>query len=293
MKSARPAASILLALVCASSNAQTPPATPTFSAVYDSTSRVQKVEYNDNLVISVVGYVDNPFSIELSPGEEIKDVAGGGIVSGKDLAKGTPGGWELNRSGSRMFVRPLADAKKTTVLVSTRTRVYLFDFIPASPSSKDYARRVSRVVMTYPAPVAPPSIASSVSPVGRSTEPPTPEDTPVVATLRNDNYSMEIVSQTIDIKPYEVYDDGRFTYFKFPGNLPIPTIYRSVPNTQEEWLVNTHRDGDYIVMHGVSRLWNLRLEGSVIGVFNDAFDAHGAPPLNGTTVPGLKRVAQK
>ncbi len=104
---------------------------------------------------------------------------------------------------------------------------------------------------------------------------------------------MQIVSETVDIRPREVYDDGRFTWFKFPSNVEIPAIYKSQPNTKDEVLVNSHVEGDYVVMHATAPLWNLRLAQSMVGVFNDSYNAVGVGPENGTTVYGLTRENKK
>ena len=54
------------------------------------------------------------------------------------------------------------------------------------------------------------------------------------------------------MRPREAFDDGRFTYLKFPNNIEIPAIYRAVPGAKDEWLVNSHREGDFVVLHAVA-----------------------------------------
>lgn len=259
--------------------------TPVFEAVDGSSRRVQHVTYNDSLVIRILGFKDHPFVVDFGD-DPVREIAGGGIVTGEDMQKGVIGAWEVTRAGPRVFVRPLAEGKRTTMLVVTgKGRTYVVDMQSTLPTSKEFDQRVSRVVVKHPLPPVPAPIMVAVS--APEPEPPPP------ARLRNEQYSMEVVELDEDIRPAEVYDDGRFTYFRFPGNLPVPAIYKSVPKTTEEWLVNSHREGDYIVLHGVSRLWNLRLENSVVGIFNDAFDPHGAPAVDGSTVPNQKRVMRK
>jgi type IV secretion system protein VirB9 len=259
--------------------------TPVFEAVDGSSRRVQHVAYNDSLVIRILGFKDHPFVVDFGD-DSVREIAGGGLVTGDDLQKGVMGSWEVTRAGPRVFVRPLAEGKRTTMLVVTgKGRTYVVDMQSASPASKDFEQRVSRVVVKHPLPPVP-------APVIVAAAAPEPELAPP-ARLRNEQYSMEVVELAEDIRPAEVYDDGRFTYFRFPGNLPVPAIYKSVPKTTEEWLVNSHREGDYIVLHGVSRLWNLRLENSVVGIFNDAFDPQGAPVVDGSTVQNQKRVMRK
>lgn len=249
-----------------------------YSATYDETSRVRRVEYKDNLVLKTIGYADHPIVLELDPDEPIEGFAGGKIAN-----------WELERRGFRLFVRPLEGARPTTVVIATKTRSVVLDLIPGSGKTmpSDF---VSKIVVMPPAPAPKgPDIVAEGKAIKEAATP----LSEALQAARNDRYSLEAVKETIDIRPREVFDDGRFTYFKYPGNLPIPAIYKSTPGTKDEWLVDTHRDGDYIVAHGVGAAWNLRLAETVLGVFNDAFDPIGSVPADDTNISGLKREMRK
>lgn len=251
-----------------------------YSATYDDSSRVRRVEYKDNLVLKAVGYADHPLLIELDPDEPIEGTAGGKISN-----------WEVERRGYRLIVRPLDGARPATIVVATKSRSMVVDLIPGSGQGKAMpADFVSKIVVTLPAPVPSPPDPAAEGKALKEAATPLSE---ALHAARNDRYSLEVVKETTDFRPREVFDDGRFTYFKFPDNLPVPAIYKSTPGTQEEWLVNTHRDGEYIVAHSVGAAWNLRLSESVIGVFNDAFDPAGVAPAGDTTVSGLKREMRK
>lgn len=247
-----------------------------YSAIYDDSTRVRRVEYKDSLVLKAVGYADHPIVLELDPKEPIEDAAGGKIA-----------GWEISKLGSRFFARPLDGARYATTLIATKTRTYVLDLVPGSSKTipTDF---VSKIVVTYPVEkdlgeaAASKQMKDAATPLDEALKGP-----------RNDHYSLEAVSESVDIRPREVFDDGRFTYFAFPDNLPIPAIYKSTPGSKEEWLVNSHRDGDFIVVHGVGASWNLRLSGSLLGVFNDAYDAAGVAPVDGTTIGGMKREMRK
>ena len=88
--------------------------------------------------------------------------------------------------------------------------------------------------------------------------------------------------------PSLVFDDGRFTYFQFPGNREVPSIF-VISADGEEGRVNYHMDGDLAVVQRTSRRFVLRLGKAVVGVWNDAFDAEGVPPRAGTTSEQLRR----
>ncbi len=224
-------------------------------------SRVERVIYAENKVVRVAGIIEQPFLIELRNDELIDDVAGGSIA-----------GWDVHKKGNRLFIRALPQAKATTLLVTAGNRSYVFDLLPKKATPEALAQRRSKIVFDYPAP------AGAV-----------PPPLPGRNDFRNDNYSMQVVAEGADIRPREVYDDGRFTWFKFPNNQEVPAIYRSELNSREEILVNSHRDGDYIVVQALAPLWNLRLAESMVGIFNESYNAQGVAPVNGTTVYGLSR----
>lgn len=246
-----------------------------FKATYDEAARVRKVRYSDNLVISIVGYPDRPMMVEFD--EPVLDAAGGQIAN-----------WEVVKRGPRLFARPMDDARPATIVVGTKTRSYVLDLTPGK--AKAPANFVSKIVITYPLPEASGEAKAKAAAADlRNASTPLDE---ARHTVRNDHYSIEAVSETIDIRPREVFDDGRFTYFRFPENLPVPAIYKSTPGTTEEWLVNSHRDKDYVVVHGIAGLWNLRTSGTVLGIFNDAYDPVGVAPAGDTTIHGVKREAR-
>ena len=91
-----------------------------------------------------------------------------------------------------------------------------------------------------------------------------------------------------DIVPTLVFDDGRFTYLRFPGNREIPAVFH-VLGDGGETLVNARMEDDLLVVDRVSRRLMLRAGSAVVGLWNEAFDLDGKPPGDGTTVPGVQR----
>lgn len=233
-------------------------ADPMFNDEND-TRRVELVTYAHDKVVKVGAIIDQPFLIEFATDEVLEEVAGGAV-----------GGWEVHKKGNRLFVLARKDSKYTTLLVTSSRRSYVFDLMPKLSTPLNFKQRRSKIVFTYPVATSP--IAPAL--------PPAP---------RNDNYSMQLVAVQADIRPSEVYDDGRFTWLRFPGNVEVPAIYKGEPGTRDEMLVNHHMEGDYVVMHAIAPLWNLRLGGSMIGVFNDSHERRDSPSQSGTTVPGLVR----
>ena len=107
----------------------------------------------------------------------------------------------------------------------------------------------------------------------------------------NTNYSIAEGAGSADIVPALVFDDGRFTYFRFPGNREVPAVFH-VLGDGSETLVNARMEDDLLVVDRVSRRLMLRAGSAVVGVWNEAFDLDGVPPGDGTTVPGVQRIVK-
>jgi type IV secretion system protein VirB9 len=76
--------------------------------------------------------------------------------------------------------------------------------------------------------------------------------------------------------PTLVFDDGRFTYLRFPGNREVPAVFH-VLGDGSETLVNARMEDDLLVVDRVSRKLMLRAGSAVVGLWNDAFDLDGGP----------------
>jgi type IV secretion system protein VirB9 len=107
--------------------------------------------------------------------------------------------------------------------------------------------------------------------------------------VMNTQYSLAEGVGSQDIVPTLVYDDGRFTYLRFPGNREIPAVFH-VLGDGSETLVNARMEDDLLVVDRVSRRLMLRAGSSVVGIWNEAFDLEGVPAAGATTVPGVQRV---
>ena len=72
------------------------------------------------------------------------------------------------------------------------------------------------------------------------------------------------------IKPYEVWDDGTFTYFKFYAQQDLPAFF-VVNDDSSESVVNkgVERDGDTVVVQRVGKEFRLRMGNSVVCIYNE------------------------
>jgi type IV secretion system protein VirB9 len=107
--------------------------------------------------------------------------------------------------------------------------------------------------------------------------------------ILNTQYAVAEGEGSQDIVPTLVFDDGRFTYLRFPGNREVPAVFHVLGDGSES-LVNARMEDDLLVVDRVSHRLMLRAGMAVVGLWNEAFDPEGVPPGDGTTVPGVRRV---
>lgn len=303
MKRALPA--IVLAGVCAA----TPAAEVPQGSRYDG--RIQYINYNpgDVVVVNTVSGIAS--RLVFAPGEKILDVASGFTQ-----------GWEFSDRRNILYIKaksikgengqpamfPIPCRWNTNLMVTTNLRMYDIDLhllpqastrradaaAPAKATSRTKARaecgqaraRITyRVEFRYPAEEA--NAAQTVAQKARLSAKLEAKRQP-----RNLNYSMQVGDNSDNIAPTLAYDDGLFTYLRFPNNRDFPDVKQQWPG-QTESLLNAHVDPDdpgLLVLHRVSPKFVLRLGNAVVAVYNDSFDADGVPSRDGTSVPGVKRI---
>ena len=259
--------------------------------------RLREVLYDPHAVVTVPVKRGVVTLVVLDPDEAITEVAAG---LGGDCAKAEAAWCVAAQPGGRnLFVKPKSTANAPNNLaVVTDRRTHSFRFVVLADN--DPKAPVYRLVVKAPvAPQATPGRLAlrDTSPlVALPAVPPAPSPKEVIAerlqakaSVRNSNYSIAEGSGSEDIVPTLVFDDGRFTYLRFPGNREVPAVFH-VLGDGSETLVNARMEDDLLVVDRVSRRLMLRAGSAVVGVWNEAFDLDGAPPDGGTTVPGVQRV---
>lgn len=231
---------------------------------------------------------------------------------------------------NQITVKPRKGATQLNLEVSTDKRDYSFA-LHAMPGAEKSKSVLYRVVFRYPMPTPPaahvrlPALESSASDVNAApaaqsqgetsgaslnaanTVPPAPAKRQELAkpSVRNVAYSVKAKGRASTILPSIIFDDGRFTYLKFPKASEVPAVFAVDANGQEirvafhaeRLLADPHApdagvESDYLVMRRVARSFTLRLGDLVAEVINDKFDAEGIETHNGTTTPTLKREAK-
>jgi type IV secretion system protein VirB9 len=257
--------------------------------------RLREVLYDPRAVVTVPVKRGVVTLVVLDADEAITEVAAG---LGGDCTK-TEAAWcvAAQPGGRNLFVKAKSSASAPNNLaVVTDRRTHSFRFVVLADS--DPKAPVYRLVVKAPAtrPAQPTRLAlRDVAPLMALPAMPPPSPREVIAErlqakaqVRNSNYSIAEGSGSEDIVPTLVFDDGRFTYFRFPGNREVPVVFH-VLGDGSETLVNARMEDDLLVVDRVSRRLMLRSGSAVVGVWNEAFDLDGVPPGDGTTVPGVQR----
>ena len=254
--------------------------------------RLREVYYDPQSVVTVLVKRGVVTDIMLDAGEAITDVASG---FGADCTKPDSSWCVAAQPGGRhLFVKPKSTAvAPNNIAVVTDRRTHSFRFIVlADRDARQPVYRLSVKVAALPPPLSPlpslPIAALLVDPAPLSPTELVKERLTAAPQPVNSSYSIAEGTNSQDIVPTLVFDDGRFTYLKVPNNREVPAIFHVLPDGAET-VVNARMEGDLLVADRVSRRLMLRAGSAVVGVWNDAFDLDGVAPSNGTTVSGVDR----
>jgi len=251
---------------------------------YDN--RIQYVNYNEGDVVLIWSLPGLGNRIVFAPDEKILDVASG-FTQGwefsdrRNILFAKPKSIKSSQGQETVIMTPEPGKWDTNLMVTTTRRLYDFDLKLLSGGNS--GRVAYRVVFRYPEDEMAKAKETATKQAAEAKLDRKPEP-------RNWSYSMQIGDESEGIAPTMAYDDGRFTYLKFPNNRDFPAVF-IVAADKSESLVNSHVDNDVLVIHRVAHELVLRLGNAVVGVYNDQYDMDGIPPNEGTTVPGVQRVS--
>ena len=218
---------------------------------------------------------------------------------------------------NQIFVRPRDNASRNNMELHTNKRDYSFAFQVVDDSKVSRGKRADsdvaffRVVFDYPRPKPltenmsgadrAAAVDALLQRVDMSAARPIPQQvdpdygmTPVQRLkaegiqIRNTNYSKQVLERGEDAEPTMVFDDGRFTYFEFPGAREIPAVFAH-GSDGEPTRMNWHMNGNFVVVQRTARKFTLRLGDAVVGIFNEAFDRTGIETPTSTVSPAVVR----
>lgn len=261
-----------MALVCLCGTFAGFLASPAFAEAGDP--RIRVLDYVPNSVIPVPVSKSVVTRIVLERGERII-AAATGVPSKCDNDAHL---WCIvaDVDANEVWVKPKAGAIRNNLELKTDRRDYSIELSVGSLTTY-------RVVLRYAEAIVPvqPGAASEADRVSERIKTASPE-------VKNLAYTLQANGRGADITPRAVFDDGRFTYFRFPGNADLPTIFL-IGADGKEARTNFAMQDDYVVVQRLSRQFVLRLGRGVVSVWNEKFDAVGRPATDGTTVEGLVR----
>lgn len=271
-------------------------ASATMAAAPHADPRLREIVYDPQVVVTVPVKRGVVTLVMLAPDEAITEVAAG---LGGDCTKAEAAWCIAAQAGGRnLFVKAKSSASAAnTLAVVTDRRTHSFRFVVLA--DRDPKLPVYRLLVKAPPPPpvvpepadrdAAPLVLMPVAPLPPSPQQVVAERLQAKPQVVNANYSIAEGTGSQDILPTLVFDDGRFTYLRLPGNRDVPAVFH-VLGDGSETLVNARMEDDLLVVDRVSRRLMLRAGTAVVGIWNEAFDLDGAPPEDGTTVPGVERV---
>ncbi|NCT81649.1 MAG: TrbG/VirB9 family P-type conjugative transfer protein [Comamonadaceae bacterium] len=263
---------------------------------HDGDPRLREITYDPRSVVTVPVKRGIVSLVTLDADEAITEVAAG---LGGDCVKPEAAWCVVAQPGGRtLFIKPKSGASAANtlaVVTDRRTHAFRFEVLadddPKPPVYRLHVKAQARQAVaavrqtSLLGPTLPPLIVQ-----------PLPLPAELVAErmqtkpqVLNTQYSLAEGRNSDEIVPSLVFDDGRFTYMRFPGNREVPAVFH-VRSDGSETLINARMEDDMLVVDRVSRRLMLRAGSSVVGLWNEAFDLDGVPPDAGTTVPGVERV---
>lgn len=186
--------------------------------------RIQSVQFDPDQVVEVRGRLGYQVTVEFGPDEQVANVAIGDASA-----------WQAqpDRRGNLLFVRPLIAGMTTNMTVVTDQRRYAFELTPADDAGAGPAAPYLLKFRYPPAPAAPVRMAAAV---------------------QNRDYGFK---GPHGLKPVEVFDDGRFTFFRWDREASVPAIFVQAPGGGETLVNSAFRDG-YMVVEQTAQTFVLR-----------------------------------
>jgi type IV secretion system protein VirB9 len=229
-------------------------------------SRVQTAVYSPDNVYRIQAVIGRTSLIQFPAGETVTEESG-------LMVAGDPDAWDLgtNLAGNLVSIKPKKpDDPNTNLIISTNRHTYIFELVLLDNKAlMTYALR-----FTYPEPIGVKKLVAE-----RDLNP-----NPCSGAM-NRAYQRR---GDKEISPYEAWDNGTFTCFRFPSNSPRPVVYQVLPDGSES-LVNTRTVQNILVVHGVSQAFRFRLNMMVLEV-KTRQRLGGFYNYNGTTTGDIRVV---
>ncbi|HEX4738832.1 MAG TPA: TrbG/VirB9 family P-type conjugative transfer protein [Allosphingosinicella sp.] len=190
--------------------------------------RIQSIDFTPDQVFQLQGAPGYAVTVELSPDEQVENVA-----------IGDSNAWQVtaNHRGDHLFVKAL-QAVPTNMTVITNVRLYNFELVPGSPGEIAYTVRFH-----YPSPTDGATAAADDAPSANG----------------EGRYKL---GGDRALRPSAISDDGRHTYISWPRDRSLPAVY-ALNEAGRETLVNGMMRDDVFVIDSVSQKLVFRIDNRV------------------------------
>lgn len=245
------AAGILLAsLVGAASAEKIPTPSP-------ADPRIRTVVYNARDVVALRGAYGYAMNIRFSEAETVRDVALGDSQA-----------WQAVKSGDNhgVMIKPQEENAAGNLIIRTDARLYHFALSSFRATSPNDPALTYAVQFIYPQE----ELAIEAE---KADEAARRRGQEITQAAGPDSYNWRYSWSGDDrSKPVTVFDDGKFTYFRFRPGQPLPAIF-AVDEKGNEALVNSHQRGEFTVVERREAQFSLRDGKAVTCIFDET-----APP---------------
>lgn len=199
--------------------------------------RIKQFVYNENTVYRLDMHTNFISTVQFGKNEVVKSIQVGDSAS-----------WQIIRlkRGDVISIKPLNKDAITNMTVYTDSRVYTFE-LRAHRGRRNRRQNYNfRTTFKYPT-----GVISQFN--GHQSK-------------RGRNFDYHLAGNA-PFAPYEVFDNGKQTFFTFPENTPLPAIFR-VGKDGKESLVNSRTSGRQIIVDGIAPRWTVRIGEEALCVAN-------------------------
>lgn len=162
------------------------------------------------------------------------------------ISLGDSESWQVapTEKGNILFIKPVAANVVTNLNVVTSKRIYFLELHDYAPEA---GKKIYGVRFIYPEKDLNASLRAEAE--VRAAH-------PNISSIDKENVNLDYsFSGAASLKPSMIFDDGKKTFFKFKGR--VPAIF-AVNSNFSETLRNFRKEGEYIVVDGVSTQFTLR-----------------------------------
>ena len=239
-------------------------------------ARVRRIAYDSQNVVRIPAFYGVSTHIRFADSETVEAVA-----IGDEKA------WHVVPRANHLFIKPKETRANTNVTVLTNKRAYQFVLAVQKPDRSGLAARNLIFSLSFIYPEEEKAAQEKTVQQAELAKRLNGMDAPSV---RNTDYWIKGSEAVI---PEAAFDDGRFIHLVFGAGTDMPAVYELDENGDES-LVNTHVNGNTLIVHRRLKRLMLRKGKSVALLENRSFDwQESIGSQTGTTSSGVVRAIRE